>query len=127
MASHTDPCFLVASQAGVHKIHFKRVNECRGSFIRSGSTLSTQGIDSGPAGLYRIHQITRNAGLGDIAFNRSNLTVISQHNLVLACSEGFSRSFWEMADFGSSDHRFKYVCMDFYFSCNKLAYSEHVR
>ena len=127
MASHADPCFLVASQAGVHKIHFKRVNECRSSFIRSGSTLSSQGIDSGPAGLYRIRQITRYAGLGDIAFNRSNLTVISQHNLVFACSEGFSRSFWEMADFGSSDYRRKPVRMDIYFSCNKLAHSEHVR
>ena len=127
MASHTDPCFLVASQARVHKIHFKRVDECRSSFIRSGSTLSTQGIDSGPAGLYRIHQITSYAGLGDIAFNRSNIAIIPQRNLVFTCSEGFSRSYWEMEDSGSSDYRFKHVCMDPYFCCNRLAYSDHVR
>ena len=127
MASHADTGFLVDSQVGVHKIHFKRVDKYRSSFIRNGSTLSSQVIDSGPAGLFRIYQITKYTGLSDIAFDRSNISIISQHNLVLACSEGFSRSSWEMADSGSSDYRFKPVCMDFYFSCNRLAYGDNVR
>lgn len=127
MASHADTSFLVASQVGVHKIHFKRVDKYRCRFIRNGSSLSSQGIDSGPAGLFRIHQITKYTRFSNIAFNRSNIAIIPQRNLVFTCSEGFSRSYWEMEDSGSSDYRFKHVCMDPYFYCNRLAYSDHVR
>ena len=127
MASHADAGLLVDSQVGVHKIHFKRVDKCSSSLIRNGSTLSGQGIDSGPAGLFRIDQITEYASLGNTTFNRSNITVISQHNLVLACSEGFSRSYWEMAGSGSSNYRIKPGCVDFYFSSDRLAYGKHVR
>ena len=127
MASHSGTNFLVDAQVGVHKIHFKRVDKYRSCFIRNCSTLSSQGVDSRPAGLLRLDQVTKYAGLSDIAFNRSNNGSISQHNLVLACSEGFSRSFWEMADSGWRDYRFKPVCMDFNFSSDRLAYSDNVR
>ena len=127
MASNADTGILVDSQVGVHKIHYKRVDKYRSCFIRIGSALSSQGIDSGPAGLFRIDPIDEYAGFSDLAFDRSIITVISQHNLVFACSEGFNRSYWETADSGSSDHRFKSVCMDLNFSCNRLAYSDNVK
>jgi len=126
VASHADTGFLVDSQVGVHKIHFKRIDKYRSCLFRNGSTLSCQGIDSGPAVLFRIDQITKYTDLTDITFNRSNITVISQHNLVLACSEGFNRSYWKMADSGSGDYRYEPVGMDFYFSRNRLAHGDYV-
>ena len=126
MASHADAGFLVDSQVGVHKIHFKRIDEYRSNVIRTGSTLSCQGIDSGPAGLFRFDRITKYTDLIDTTFNRSNITVISQHNLVLACSEGFNRSYRKMADCGSADYKYEPVDMDFYFFRNRLAHGDDV-
>lgn len=126
MASHADTGFLVDPKVGVHKIYFKRIDEYSSSFIRTGSTLSCQGIDSGPAGLFRFDRITKYTDLIDTTFNRSNITVISQHNLVLACSEGFNRSYRKMADSGSADYKYEHVGMDFYFFRNRLAHGDHV-
>ena len=98
MASHADTGFLVDSQVGVRKIHFTRVDKYRSSFIRHRSALSRQGVDSGSAGLFGIDQITKYTGLGDIAFYRANISIISQHYLVFACSKSFSCSCREMAD-----------------------------
>ena len=126
MASHADTGFLVDSQVGVHKIHFKRIDEYCSNVIRNGSTLSCQGIDSGPAGLFRFDRITKYTDLTDTAFNRSNITAISQHNVVLACSEGFNRSYRKMADSGSADYKYEHVGMDFYFFRNRLAHGDHV-
>ncbi len=111
---------------GVHKIYFKRVDEYSSNVIRTGSTLSCQGIDSGPAGLFRFDRITKYTDLIDTTFNRSNITVISQHNLVLTCSEGFNRSYRKMADSGSADYKYEHVGMDFYFFRNRLAHGDHV-
>ena len=126
MASHDDTGFLVDSQVGVHKIHFKRIDEYSSSFIRTVSTLSCQCIDSGSAGLFRFDRITKHTDLIDTTFYRFNITVISQHNLVLTCSEGFNRSYRKMADSGSADYKYEHVGMDFYFFRNRLAHGDHV-
>ena len=126
MASHADTGFLVDSQVGVYKIHFKRVDEYSSNVIRTGSTPSCQGIDSGPAGLFRIDRITKYTDLTDTTFNCSNISFISQHNLVLACSEGFDRSYRKMADSGSAYNKYETVSMDFYFFRNRLAYGDDV-
>ena len=126
MASHADTGFLVDSQVGVHKIYFKRIDEYCSNVIRNGSTLSCQGIDSGPAGLFRFDRITKYTDLIDTTFYRFNITVISQHNLVLACSKGFNRSYRKMADSGSADYKYEHVGMDSYFFRNRLAHGDHV-
>jgi len=100
MAPHADTGFLVDSQVGVHKIHFKRVDKYSSNVIRNYSTFSCQGIDAGPAGLFRSDQITKYAGLTDIAFYRSDIAVISQLNLDHALAKGFSRSYRKMENSG---------------------------
>jgi len=126
MASNSNADFLVDSQVGVHKIHFKRADKSRSCIIRNCFTHSYQGIDSESAGLFRIDQVTKYTGLCDIAFYCSDNDNISQHNMVLACPEGFSCSSWEMANSGSGDHRFKHVCVDFNFCSNRLDYGDNV-
>ena len=127
MASHTDSNFLVDSEVGVHKIHFKRVDKYRSSFLCNCPALSCPGADSGTGGLCRFYQIAQYSAFSDLAFDRSNFTIISQHNVVFACSESFNRSSWELEDSGSNDHRFKPVCMDHYFYCISMAYSDNLR
>lgn len=127
MASYTYSNFLVDSEVGVHKIHFKRVDKYRRSFLCNCPAFKCPGVDSGTGGLCRIYQIAQYSALSDLAFYRSDFIIISQHDVVFARSESFNRSSWELEDPGPIDHRFKPVCMDLYFYCISMAYSDNLR